>query len=189
MAEQDLVGVGVHCPQHCAVAGRHDGAAVGRESTDVRWEPAGGPRAVLAGTDDVQRAALFGSSRVVVEESAASSHGDLPGALGQGEDHHRLYCLPRVCRRTRPRRPGPRAPGMAMAYKLIKAAQSQVEGRQPAASGGVRPRERTVPQGRAPRTACRHHPGTVIRHAGVPGRLTTRSTGLDYFSPAGSAED
>jgi hypothetical protein len=59
-----------------------------------------------------------------------------------------------------------------MAYKLIKAAQSQVEGRQPAASGGVRPRERTVPQGQAPRTARRHHPGTVTRHAGVPGRLT-----------------
>jgi hypothetical protein len=37
---------------------------------------------------------------------------------------------------------------MAMAYKLIKAAQSQVEGRQPAASGGVRPREREdVPGG------------------------------------------
>jgi hypothetical protein len=41
-----------------------------------------------------------------------------------------------------PRRPGPcpRAAGMAMAYKLINAVQSQVEGRQPAASGGVGPR-------------------------------------------------
>ena len=45
----------------------------------------GGPRAVLAGTDDVQRASLFGGSRVVVEKSTASSDGDLPGARGQGK--------------------------------------------------------------------------------------------------------
>ena len=56
-------------------------------------------------------------------------------------------------------------------------AGSMVGGQRPA-SGGVGAGRDCVPQGQAPRTACRHHSGTLAGCAGIPARLTIPSHGI-----------
>jgi hypothetical protein len=69
------------------------------------------------------------------------------------------------------KRPGPRAAGLATAYKLIEATESPVARAQRAAPGRPRPRRRRLPHRKAPRTTRRHHARRTRQITRNEGRL------------------